>query len=69
MIADAAWLHRLISVRDRTGQVLHAYFNWTEGNPVLHMIRYVLSGYGDWILSEFPLQILRFEKLFAPDRL
>jgi hypothetical protein len=37
----------LISVRDRTGQVPHAYFNWTEGDPVLHMIRYVLSGYGD----------------------
>ena len=67
MIADAAWLHRLISVRDRTGQVPHAYFNWTEGNPVLYMIHYVLSGYGDWILSEFPLQILRFEKLFALD--
>jgi hypothetical protein len=31
------------------------------------MIHYVLSGYGDWILSEFPLQILRFEKLFALD--
>src|ERR1043166_5206530 len=27
--------------------VPHAYFSWTEGNPVLYMIRYVLSGYGD----------------------
>jgi hypothetical protein len=37
----------LLYLRDRTGQVPHAYFNWTEGNPVLYMIRYVLSGYGD----------------------
>jgi hypothetical protein len=27
--------------------VPHAYFSWTEGNPVLYMIRYVLSGHGD----------------------
>ena len=37
----------LLYLRDRTGQVPHAYFNWSEGNPVLYMIRYVLSGYGD----------------------
>jgi hypothetical protein len=37
----------LLYLRDRTGQVPNAYFNWSEGNPVLYMIRYVLSGYGD----------------------
>ena len=37
----------LLYLRDRTGQVPHAYFYWSEGNPVLYMIRYVLSGYGD----------------------
>jgi hypothetical protein len=37
----------LLYLRDRTGHVPHAYFSWTEGNPVLYMIRYVLSGYGD----------------------
>ena len=37
----------LLYLRDQTGQVPHAYYNWTEGNPVLYMIRYVLSGYGE----------------------
>jgi hypothetical protein len=37
----------LLYLRDRTGHVPHAYFSWTEGNPVLYMIRYVLSGHGD----------------------
>jgi hypothetical protein len=37
----------LLYLRDRTGQVPHAYFNWSEGNPILYMIRYILSGYGD----------------------
>ena len=23
------------------------YFNWGEGNPLLHLIRYLLSGHGD----------------------
>jgi hypothetical protein len=37
----------LLYLRDRTGHVPPAYFSWTEGNPVLYMIRYVLSGHGD----------------------
>jgi hypothetical protein len=37
----------LLYLRDQTGKVPHAYFNWSEGNPVLYLIRYVLSGHGE----------------------
>ena len=37
----------LLHIRDATGVRPHAYFNWTEGNPVLYLIRYMLSGKGD----------------------
>ncbi|MFF3205319.1 amino acid transporter [Streptomyces sp. NPDC002962] len=37
----------LLALRDRTGQVPHAYFNWTEGNPVGHLIRFLVFGDGE----------------------
>jgi hypothetical protein len=36
----------LLCLREK-GKVPHAYFNWTEGNPLLYLIHYVLSGEGD----------------------
>ncbi|MEH0468795.1 amino acid transporter [Streptomyces hayashii] len=37
----------LLALRDRTGQVPHAYFSWTEGNPVSHLIRFLVFGDGE----------------------
>jgi hypothetical protein len=37
----------LFYLRDTTGKRPSVYFNWGEGNPLLHLIRYVLSGHGD----------------------
>jgi hypothetical protein len=37
----------LLYVRDRWGAVPHVYFAWTEGSPMRHLARYLLSGEGD----------------------
>ncbi|OIJ66997.1 amino acid transporter [Streptomyces mangrovisoli] len=37
----------LMALRDRTGQVPHAYFDWTEGGPVSHLIRFLVFGDGE----------------------
>jgi hypothetical protein len=37
----------LLYLRDDKRKVPHAYFNWTEGNPILYLLHYVLSGEGD----------------------
>lgn len=37
----------LLYVRDRTGQIPHAYFGWTEGNPVTYVLRFLALGEGD----------------------
>ncbi len=37
----------LLAMRDATGVIPQAYFDWSEGNPVAHMVRYLLLGQGD----------------------
>ena len=37
----------LLHLRDMTGKRPHAYFNWSEGNPIVFMMRYLLLGEGD----------------------
>jgi hypothetical protein len=29
----------LLYVRDRTEKIPHAYFNWTEGNPLVYLVK------------------------------
>jgi hypothetical protein len=37
----------LIHLRDTIGKAPHCYFGWTEGNPFVYVIRYILFGEGD----------------------
>lgn len=37
----------LLHIRDRTGQLPHAYFGWVEGNPIQYLLRFLLFGEGD----------------------
>ncbi|MFD7028640.1 amino acid transporter [Streptomyces sp. NPDC059917] len=37
----------LLHVRDTTGQRPHIYFEWTEGNPFTHFLRFFLFGQGE----------------------
>jgi hypothetical protein len=37
----------LVHLRDLTGQMPHAYFGWTEGNPITYVLKYLFLGEGD----------------------
>jgi hypothetical protein len=37
----------LLHLRDKTGKIPHVYFGWSEGNPAMYLIRYILFGEGD----------------------
>ena len=37
----------LLHVRDKTGHIPHAYFGWTEGNPITYLLKYLAFGEGD----------------------
>jgi amino acid transporter len=37
----------LLALRDSTGVIPHAHFEWSEGNPLGHLFRYLILGRGD----------------------
>ncbi len=37
----------LLEIRNRTGKVPHAYFGWTEGNPLAYLLKFLAFGEGD----------------------
>ena len=37
----------LLYMRDTTGQIPHAYFGWTEGNPIAYLLKFLALGEGD----------------------
>ena len=37
----------LLAVRDRIGMVPHVYFTWTEGNPLLNLLKFLFVGAGE----------------------
>jgi hypothetical protein len=37
----------LLNIRDTTGQTPHAYFGWTEGNPIVYLLKFLAFGEGD----------------------
>lgn len=47
----------LLQLQRITGHVPHAYFGWTEGNPVGYLFRYLFLGEGD--VAIFTREVLR----------
>jgi hypothetical protein len=37
----------LLYIRDHTGKLPHVYFSWTEGNPVVNLLRFLIFGSGE----------------------
>lgn len=37
----------LIDIRDRSGKLPHVYFGWTEGNPIVYVLKFIAFGEGD----------------------
>jgi hypothetical protein len=37
----------LLYIRNETGQIPHAYFGWTEGNPIVYLLKFLALGEGD----------------------
>ena len=37
----------LLYLRDEVGKLPHAYFGWSEGNPISYLLKYIAFGEGD----------------------
>jgi hypothetical protein len=37
----------ILRIRDETGVRPHLHFQWSEGNPLAHLVRFLLLGLGE----------------------
>lgn len=47
----------LLHIRDTTGELPHIYFTWTEGNPIVYLLRYLFFGDGE--IAPITREVLR----------
>ena len=47
----------LVYLSDTTGKTPHCQFGWTEGNPIVHVIRYIIFREGDTALVSHEILI------------
>ena len=47
----------VLYIRDETGSVPHVYFEWTEGNPLANMLRFLVTGQGE--IASLTREVLR----------
>ncbi len=52
-----------LAMRDEFGLIPHIYFDWTEGSPLIHFLRFILWGSGE--VAPVSREILRRAE---PDR-
>ncbi len=55
----------LIKMGEMTGKLPHAYFGWTEGNPIAYLFRYLFFGEGD--VAPITREVLR-QKIANPHK-
>jgi hypothetical protein len=56
----------LLHIRDETGTVPNVYFQWSEGNPLLNLLRFLFIGMGE--VAPVTREVLRRAEPAVPDR-
>jgi hypothetical protein len=56
----------LLKAQTTSGQISHAYFGWTEGNPISYVLKYIFLGEGD--TAPVTREVLRRTVKNPPDR-